>query len=143
MTSSDAMSLDVAVVIDVLEQLLARQLLAAPDHRREPAVAQTDLVRLPGLAAEPEPDGGALDAGVAVAQGRQAERAVQPRVLVVADPDEGQLEQPHDGREDLLAREPAPGQVLVASRAGSRQRAGEREHPVELVGSAPSCQRSW
>ena len=45
-----------AVVVDVLEELLAGQVLAAPDDRREAPVAQADLVLAPGLAAEPEAD---------------------------------------------------------------------------------------
>ena len=45
-----------AVVVDVLEQLLAGQVLAAPDDRRQAPVADPDLVLAAGLAAEPEAD---------------------------------------------------------------------------------------
>ena len=55
MTSSESTSRDLAVVVDVLEQLLPGQVLAAPDDRREASVAQVHLV-LPRLATEPEAD---------------------------------------------------------------------------------------
>ncbi len=90
---------------------------------RQPPVAQTDLVLLAGLATEAEADGGALHADVPVAQGGQAEGAVQAGVLVVADPDEGHLEQPDDGGQDLLARR---------GRAGR----GRRRSASRIAGSA-------
>ena len=40
---------DFAFVVDVLEQLLAGQLLAAPDDRRQTPIAQADLVDRPDL----------------------------------------------------------------------------------------------
>ena len=58
--------------------------------------------------------------GVAVAQRRQPERAVEPGVLVVADPDQGQLEQPDDRREDLLAGQARPARGPVAAVADAR-----------------------
>ena len=45
-----------AVLVDVLEQLLAGQLLALPDERGQAAVAHVDLVLLAALAAEAEAD---------------------------------------------------------------------------------------
>ena len=44
-----------------------------------------------------------VETRVAVAQRRQPERIVGTRVLLVADTDQRRLEQPHDGREDLVA----------------------------------------
>ena len=43
---------------------------------------------LAGLAAEPKPQGGALDPRVPVLQGRQPEGSVEPGVLVITNPDE-------------------------------------------------------
>jgi len=62
-----------AVVPDVLEQLLAGELLAAPDDGRQPPVAQADLVLLPRLPAEPEPDRASVHPRVTVAQRGQPE----------------------------------------------------------------------
>ena len=144
MTSSDATSCGLAVVVDVLEELLAGQVLAAPDDRRQPAVAQADLVLLAGLAAEPEPDRGPVDRGVAVLERRQAERPVEPRVLVVADPDERQLEQPDDRRQDLLARQPGPGQVARRSASRIRGRAlAKAIRRSNLASSRRARQRAW
>ena len=46
-----------AVVVDVLEEVLAGQLLAAPDDRREASVDQLALLGAAALAPEPEADG--------------------------------------------------------------------------------------
>ncbi len=58
--------MDVAVGVHVLEQVLAGQVLAAPDDRRQAPVPQADVVTLPRLAREPEADLRPVDAGVAV-----------------------------------------------------------------------------
>ena len=121
-----------AVVADVLEELLAGQVLAAPDDGRQPPIPDTDLVLATGLAAEPEADPRPRHRGVPALQGRQAERAVEPRVLVVADPDEGRLQQPDDGRQHLLARHARYRQVGVAAFADTRQDAGEVDEALEL-----------
>jgi hypothetical protein len=84
------------------------------------------------LSPEPEADARAADPCVPIAQRGQPERAVQPGVLVVADPDQGQLEQPHDGRQDLLARQAGLRQVRVAALADLAERSGKGDHPVEL-----------
>jgi hypothetical protein len=130
-------SSDLAVLIDVLEQLLAGQLLAAADERGEATIAQADLVGGSGLAAEAETDARALDSGVSVTQRGQPERAVEPRVLVVTDPDERELEQADDRGEDLLAGQPRSGEVGIAAAPDARERSREGEHAVELLRAAP------
>ena len=47
------------------------------------------------------------DVDVLIVQRGQPERAVLPRVLLVADADQGLLEQAHHRREDLVARHTA------------------------------------
>ena len=83
-------------------------------------------------------------AGVAVRERGQAERAVEPGVLVVADADEGQLEQPDDGGQHLLARQPraCAGRASHAL-ADAGQRPRERDQPIELVVVAPAAPRAW
>jgi hypothetical protein len=63
------------------------------------------------LAPEPEPQAGAVDGGVPVAQGGETERSVDPRVLVVPDPQVRDLEQIDDGRKYLLLRQARPAHV--------------------------------
>src|SRR6185503_18971929 len=57
-----------AVIADVLEQLAAGEVAAAPDHGREPPVTEPDLVLLAGLAAEAERDRRPVDPGVAIVE---------------------------------------------------------------------------
>ena len=64
---------DLAVVVDVLEQLLAGQLLATLHEAREPAIPEVDLLDLAGLRSKPEVDLGAFHDRVAVLQRRQPE----------------------------------------------------------------------
>ena len=90
-----------------------------------------------GLAAESETDACAAHRCVAVLERRQAERAVEPGVLVVADADQRQLEQLDDGRQDLLPRHPGLGQVGVAALADLRQDPGEVDEALELGVVAP------
>ena len=126
-----------AVVADVLEELLAGQVLAAPDDRGQPSVADPDLMLAAGLAAESEADACPAHRCVAILERRQAERAVEPGVLVVADPDQGQLEQLDDGRQDLLPRHPGLRQVGVAALADPRQDPSEVDEALELGVVAP------
>ena len=109
-----------------------RRTIAASRRSRKP-----DLVGHAGLAAEPEADRGAANRRVTVAERRQPERAVQPGVLVVADPDQRQLEQADDRREDLLAGQARPAEVAVDLLADRRQRPGERDEPLVLRRFAP------
>ena len=124
--------LDLALVVEVLEQLAARQFLAAPDDAREARIAERDVVELARLALEAEPDRRAGDSRVAVAQRRQAERLVVARVLVVADADQRLLEELHHGRHDLRARQAGRRDVGVGPAAQRRQRRGEIEDAVVL-----------
>ena len=73
-----------------------------------------------------------LDPGVTVPQGRQPEGAVEPGVLVVADADEGQLEEPDNRRQDLLARKAAQCEVGIGALADARQRLPESKQAIEL-----------
>ena len=119
-------------VLGVLEQVLAWQILAPPDQRRETSIAQADLVGRAALAAEAETDLCAVDLDVAAAERRQAERAVQSRILVVTDADQGELQEPDDRRQDLLAGDTGATEVAVDALADPWQRSGELDEPSEL-----------
>src|SRR5664279_457698 len=62
-----------AIVVDVLEELLAGHRLAAANDARHPRIVERHLVLLAALAAKAQPQSAARDGGVAVAQRRQAE----------------------------------------------------------------------
>ena len=112
MTSVRTDRLPFAVLVVVLKELVARQVAALLDDAREAPVVEIDFVLDAALAAEREPDALALDFDVRVAQRRQAERAIRSRVLVVADANQRLLEQLHDRREHLLARQALAAHVL-------------------------------
>ena len=101
------------LLVQVLEQLLAREVPAPADDPGEPGVGQVDLVLDPALAPELEPDRLPADPDVPVAHRGQAERLVGPGVFLVADPDQGRLQEPDDRRQHLLARQ--PGRARSAS----------------------------
>src|SRR5687767_4727363 len=75
----------IAVVVDVLKELLARQIPAIPDNARQPSAADVDRVPHAALAAKLEAHRLATDGDVPVLQGGQPERPVRFRVLIVAD----------------------------------------------------------
>jgi hypothetical protein len=83
---------NLAVLIDVLEQLLTGQLLATPHDRGQPAISKADLVDLATFRSESKAEPMAVGASMAIPERRQAERAVRLRVLLVADPDEPPVE---------------------------------------------------
>jgi hypothetical protein len=121
-----------ALFVEVLEQLLSGQLLAALHDPRDAAVGDTYTDRDAALAAELEDQLGAMNLHVPAAQRGEAVGLVGFRVLVRADPDQGALEQPHDGGHDLLARQAGPPDVELDALANLPQHLAEREHAVEL-----------
>ena len=108
---------DLAVVVDVCEQLLAREAPgsagSSPASRR--SRRPTSWV-VPGLAAEPEAHGRALDRGVPATHRRQPERPVETRVFVIAHPDEGRAR-------GAARRRPAPSRAAARGGAGPRRSA--------------------
>src|SRR5262245_13276118 len=84
------------------------------------------------LAAEAESDPGAADSRMPVAQRCQAETAVGPGVFLVADADQGVLEQLDDGGEDFFAGRAATALVAPEPGPQPRQTPGEFNEPVVL-----------
>ncbi|MNE09113.1 hypothetical protein D3C80_1017810 [compost metagenome] len=119
--------------VAVFEQVLARQALERPHRPRQPLIADADPVVLAALAAKLEGQGGAVHLQMPLVQGGQAEAAVPPRVLGVADADQGDLQQAHRRRQDLVPAGAAQGQVMLHPLAQARQLAGEVGQAVELV----------
>src|SRR4029079_9407718 len=103
---------------------------------RELRVVHADAVELAALAAELEFHAGAIHLHVAVAHGRQAEGIVLLGVTLVAYADAGPLEQLHEEREHLAARQPGDGHVGAHLAADARQGPRECGEALELVGVA-------
>src|SRR5581483_2168428 len=125
-----------AGIVEILEQLVARQIAAVAHDPGEPAVGHLDLVALAGLAAEIEAHREAGNLDMTVAQRGQAERAVGLGILAVADPDMRGLEQPHDRGQHLLARQAGPPQIAIDRAPDARQGLGEGDQALELVAVA-------
>ena len=87
---------------------------------------------LSALSAKREGDGGAPNAGVAIAEGCEAIGAVLLRVLIIAHADQRSIEQLHDSRQDFLARDTRKSQVAPNSCADTRQRPGKIWKALEL-----------
>src|SRR6185503_7429724 len=111
---------------------MAGQVAALLHHMREPPVVDVDRVMFPALPAELEADGATSDAHVLVAHRGQPERVVLPRILLVADANETALEQLHERRQYLLARQTRPRQVGACPPPEDRQGTRERLHAIEL-----------
>ena len=121
-----------AVGVEVLEQHLAGQVLAALDGAGEATVLQGDLLPDAALGAEPEPEPVGGDRDVAIAQRRQAERLVGAGVFLVADPDQRGLEQPDDGGQHPRPRQRRRLQIAHHATTKDRQRAPEGEESAVL-----------
>src|SRR4029077_10237884 len=81
----------IAVVVEILKQLVARQVATAFDDARESAIVDVALVAVAALAAEAEMNVAAVDARMAITQCRQPEALVLPGVFVVTDAEQSQL----------------------------------------------------
>src|SRR5258705_11273218 len=118
--------------VDVLEQLVPRNLLTSAHDGGELAVLELDAVLFARLAPKVEPHPRAADVDVVLAQRGEAVRTILARVLVVADADERQVEESNDGGEHLLAWKPGAREVGLDARADRRKRFAERGQAVEL-----------
>src|SRR3954454_1544830 len=87
---------------------------------------------LAALAPELEAQGGAVDVHVLVAQGGEPKGVVLFGVLLVADPDEGRLQQLDHRGEHLLPPQAAPRHVLLEPLADLGQGLAEGDHAPEL-----------
>src|SRR3954453_5855086 len=92
---------------------------------------------LAALAPELEAQGGAVDVHVLVAQGGEPKGVVLFGVLLVADPDEGRLQQLDDRGEHLLPPQAALRHVLLEPLADPGQGLAEGDHAAELGLVAP------
>jgi hypothetical protein len=126
--------LALAGVVDILKQLLTRQLLALADDAREAAIVEHQLLDTPALALEREERAAVLqELHVAIAQRGQPVGFVGARVLFVADAQQRLVEQPHDGRKHFVLRQPRQREVLLQAPTQPRQLRAELAHARELA----------
>src|SRR5581483_6525940 len=91
-----------------------------------------DVVVDPALSPEGEAEHRAFDVDVPATERGEPEGPVLARVLVVADADQGLVEQAHHRGEDLPAAEILRTQIALHPLADVRKDLAELEHPAEL-----------
>jgi len=121
-----------ALVVQILEQLLARQRLAVLHDSRDPAVGDRDRVTHPALASETEAEVGSRDRHMSPLERGEPVGTVFLGVFGVAYPDQGLLEQPDHGGQHFGAGKTRAGQVLLHPAPDLGQHLAELEHPPEL-----------
>ena len=122
----------IAVVAEILEQILAGEVLAFGDDALQIGVGDGDFVDDAMLAGELHPQLAALLDEVAVAQGGGAEALVRARILFVADADMLGIEQADDRGEDGVAAEFALLEVGFDPLAQFGESGAEVDHRVEF-----------
>src|SRR5690606_25133523 len=122
-----------AVIVQILEQLLSGQLHAATHESRKAAITQGDLVLNATFAAKVDVDVSTANIHVAGTQGRQPVGAVAARITRVADADQRGFEQHHHQGHDLFARHAGKRQMLFQTGAQPWQGLAELEHALILV----------
>ena len=114
-----------ACVVDILEELLAGQILRSLDDPGDAAIRHLQSPFLARLALESEPQGRAFDRDVPVAERRDPEAAVVASIGRIAHPDHRDVEKARHGREHLVPSQAAPAEVGVDPPAQAGQGAGE------------------
>ena len=110
------------LIVQVLKQLISRQVTTVFDNAGETPVVDVGLVVLTAFAAKADVDTAALDGDMSVAQSRrQAEALVHLDVLAVADTEERQLHQADNSCKDPLTRQARSFEILLHSCSKLRQ----------------------
>ncbi len=122
----------VASLVDVLKQLVTRQVLAFSDDSRQPAVGEFHGVILPALAAELEVEFGAFNAHVAIAHCGEAEGFVIPCVLVIANANKSSFQEADHGGQHFLFGQSAARQIFGDALPDQGQHGAEGHHAAEL-----------
>src|SRR2546428_1398641 len=117
----------------VVKGAFAGLLFPLADVAPAPPVAQLLHLLLARLAAVLEPDRVAFDARVPVLQRGDPEAAVFLRIDLASRAHEAGGKDAKDARHHLLAREPRQPHPPIDGLAHLRQRAAERDQPVELL----------
>jgi hypothetical protein len=124
--------LTLAIVVQVLEENLTGQLVAALHDARDVPVGDGHGVLYSALAAELEAQLGAIDRDVTSAQRCEPVRLVVARQILRPHADERTLQQPHHGREHFVTRESLQEDVALDSLPDLPDDFAEVEEALEL-----------
>lgn len=114
--------------IQILEQVLARKILACLDDPGDTPVANAETPLFSTFALEAEAKFGPVNRDMPVLERRQPVALILFCVVGVADADHGRFQQSHDCREHLLARQTAKAEMFVDFAADLGKRLRELEH---------------
>src|SRR5580658_8093324 len=113
--------------------MLTRKILTMLDNAHNSPIVDRNLVLHSAFASKVEDRTSVAHEGdVTVAQCRQPETLVVACIFRVADASTGGVEQRHDGREHLLARQTWKREISSELAAQLRQRIAEGNHTVEF-----------
>ena len=124
---------DVSARIEILEQRLTRQLLASFDDFRQSRGIQIEIAGHAAFGAKMKMDRLSPHVRMPILHRRQAKGMILPRIFVVADSYQRRFEQPDDGGQNLLARQPGAAQIAAHAPANPRQRLAELQQIVVLA----------
>ena len=119
-----------AVLVEILKQVLARNVLGGADDFRHAGVADIQIPFLAALALEAEPHLGPGEGHMAVAKGGQAVGPVLLDIAAVADADHGVFQQPDDRGQNLFGGQATAAHVLVHLAADPGQGGREFQHVI-------------
>ena len=127
---------DIAVIVDIFEKILARQILHPAHDPRQAVIRKRHFAQLAGFSFVPQPQRVAGQFGVALAQCRCPEALVRFRVTFVANTDSAQVEQAYDTRHSPFPGQLAAAKIFLHPFAHQWQQAAERDAFVELFAFA-------
>ena len=110
-----------AVRVEILKQVLSREIHAAPDDPGDARVAHRHVVLDAALAAKLKAQGAGRHLQMLLAQGREAVGAVVAGIFLAADADQRRVEQTNHRREHLVARHAVEGEIARHAGAQLRQ----------------------
>ncbi len=121
-----------ATLVEVLEELLARQVLHAAHDSGDAPIGKRNCVRHATLAPEAQLESRAMHARLALAQRRQAKGIVGTGVFGIADAHIGPLKKAHDRSDGFFPGQSGPRQVARHATPNTRQRVRESGEPFVL-----------
>jgi hypothetical protein len=134
--------LSVALFIEILQQLLTRQLLAGADDLGDTPIAHLQGPLLAALASEAKANFVAIDRDVTVLQRGDAIAVVLPGVIIVANADERRIQQVDNSGHDLFARQAAQRDVLAHLGPNVWESVGKRDQML-VLGAFPRLTKTW
>src|SRR5712672_1727513 len=116
--------------VDVLEEFMSRQILAALDDFGKLTVLHIDDMLFTTLATEMELDYCSGDFYMFITQGSEAIGVVLTRIFFVTNADVSSIEQSHQGGKHLFSRQASVRQIVGDSFAQLRKALAKRDDTV-------------